>query len=698
VVWALAGTAYAHEAFPARLQIDETAPGVYDVAFTLPVIEGRKLRAEPRLPPTCQDTSPRETGATPGGVTTAWEVRCDPASLAGEVVLVDGLLGTQTDLAVRVTTLDGRVHSAILKPSRPGLVIPSPPRASALAMDAAVAGMRRALRNPALWVLLLVVACLRLRWRPLAIAVVACAGGHLAGQWLAGLGWLQVSAHAPPVFAALSAVVPALGFARRDDVPRGWLRPLWLVTLLLGLLLGGSRPEAVPPEGLSHAEQLLAAAGFTVGVALGLALIAIVAIELRKAAGRVLGDSTERVIGYLAGIVGVGMLVHRASVLLVLPDALPRDPLSLVLLAVLLGPTLRAMGAGATVAIGGFAALLSGGMVPGLSGVPLPLGTLLVLGTLFLFGAMLGLGRHLPPRWTLPVAALAAVAHAWYLAFVMADNVSRPVGATVGVALLAVAVLHASLEVRVGSRSVRLLGGVVAVLAVVWRLAEYGRWFDRQVATEAALGLVRLPLLSAALVVAAVVVWPRRRRLLRQLGVETRTPLAAGVLLALAFFVLPVGSPAVRNPFFEPHAPAGDQVRRVLASVLTSTYTAFNLGDEDELYDRLAENVSGDLVADVYLDSRRRLTAGTREGAKVTVKDVSVLDVGEVIGGGESAGRYSYPCKWVVTARVQHMQHVHHRQNTYHGLLTIRLDRNRWKIAWVELHGEERVVVPWRAG
>jgi hypothetical protein len=30
--------------------------------------------------------------------------------------------------------------------------------------------------------------------------------------------------------------------------------------------------------------------------------------------------------------------------------------------------------------------------------------------------------------------------------------------------------------------------------------------------------------------------------------------------------------------------------------------------------------------------------------------------------------------------------------------LTIRLDDNRWKIAWVELHSEERTVVPWRAG
>ena len=37
--------------------------------------------------------------ARPDGVTTRWSVVCDPPSLAGEAILIDGLLGTQTDIA-----------------------------------------------------------------------------------------------------------------------------------------------------------------------------------------------------------------------------------------------------------------------------------------------------------------------------------------------------------------------------------------------------------------------------------------------------------------------------------------------------------------------------------------------------------------------------------------------------------------------
>ena len=44
---------------------------------------------------------------------------------------------------------------------------------------------------------------------------------------------------------------------------------------------------------------------------------------------------------------------------------------------------------------------------------------------------------------------------------------------------------------------------------------------------------------------------------------------------------------------------------------------------------------------------------------------------------------FSYDCRWAVTARVQHLQHVHHRQNIYNGVLTLQSEGGRWKIAGV---------------
>ena len=242
---------------------------------------------------------------------------------------------------------------------------------------------------------------------------------------------------------------------------------------------------------------------------------------------------------------------------------------------------------------------------------------------------------------------------------------------------------------------VRFLGLGVAAAAALWRLADYRIWWDTRVATEAALGLVRVPVVSALLVIVALLAWPRRGRVLKELGVEHRPRVAHWLLLGAAFLLLPIGTVAVRSPFFEPHAPEGEDARRVVANVLSETYHAFNLVDEDELYDTLADNVTGDLVDDLYLDSRRRLKAGTREGAEVTVRDVSVLDIGEPLDLMEAGQGFAYDCRWVVTARVRHLQHVHHRQNIYNGMLTLEIDGDRWKIAGVELRSEDRVVLPW---
>jgi hypothetical protein len=230
----------------------------------------------------------------------------------------------------------------------------------------------------------------------------------------------------------------------------------------------------------------------------------------------------------------------------------------------------------------------------------------------------------------------------------------------------------------------------------MWRLAEYRAWFDHQVATEAALGLLRLPLLALALLVLAFVLWPRRRRVAEQLGVE-RSPKRWHLLLAgAAVLLVPYGTVAVANPFYEPHAPRGVEARRVATRVLSDTYHAFNLTDEDRLYDTLSETVMGDLVDEIYLDSRRRLTAGTREGTQVTVREVGVLEIGEPLGGSATDQGVSYDCRWKVVARMQHLQHVHHRHNIYTGVLTLRPEDGRWKISGVELQSEDRVVAPWR--
>ena len=445
---------------------------------------------------------------------------------------------------------------------------------------------------------------------------------------------------------------------------------------------------------------------FAVGSVGGLLLIAAVATELRTVLSLIVGgrwwDTATRVSGYLLGTVAAGMVLATVVALVVTASDLQRAPIELVLLASILGLTLAVAGLSSSGIVIGFFGLVSVGLVPGLSGVSLPLAGVAVVGTLMLMGAALAGGRLLPTRWAVLVGAFAAAACGWWMGSELLENVSRSTGAAFGAVVVASCVLFAALSVgraaggRPLSIGLRIIGAVVFAAAAGWRIAEYRAWFDSRVATEAALGLIRAPLLAALLLFATMLAWPRVRRVPRELGVDQRPRTAHWLLLGAAFLALPFGTVAVPNPIFTPAAPRGDSARRVVTNALSETYHAFNLANENALYDTLENSVTGDLVDNLCLDSRRRLTAGTREGAEVTVRDVSVLEIGEPRDMSQPGGDFAYDCRWVVTARVRHLQHVHHRQNIYNGVLTLRIDGDRWKIAGVELESEDRVVVPWK--
>lgn len=703
VAWLAAAPVAADVVFPARLDVVETGPGRYSITFTLPMIEGRVLRAMPSMPPTCRDLTEREQTATFRSVTTTWAVGCEPPSLAGEAIFVEGLLGTQIELAFSLTTLDGRAYNEILKPSRPGFLVPPPPSPAALAADAGMAGVRWVMRQIGLWLLVLVVGLAGVRAREVGWGVVAFATGTAAGQWLVAQGWLDVSRPVGDAFILLTAAVPAVRLAGGGERWQGWIQPLWPVMLLTGALVAGNGTAVISTEGLSRGEQLGSLGLFAAGTAFGVAWLALVAVELemvlaRASNGRRRADGS-RVLGYALGALATGMLLARVVALALVARGFPPHALSLVVAALVLGPFLVIAFAGGRWTVPAFAALAVLGFVPGLARLNMPLGEVLVPALLGGAGLALGLARPPRPGWALAVAAAATVACAWSGTLVLVDNVSRSTAAAASTILSAIAVLYVvlalgrRLQPGASALTARAVGFGVVLWVAVGRLAAYQIWFEREVATSSALGLLRIPVAATALAVLAALLWPRRRRVLDELGVQRRRPVRHWFALAAAFLAVPYGTAAVRNPLYQVRAPRGDDARRIASSVLFDTYRAFNLNDEEEVFDRLADSVSGDLVEDLYLDSRRRLTEGTRAGTEVTVRDVSVLEIGEPTEERAGSGAFAYDCRWVVTSRVRHLQHIHHRQNIYGGVLTLTVEGDRWKIAGVELASEDRVVL-----
>ena len=706
VAWLAGAAARADVVFPARLDIAETEPGRYDVSFTLPMVEGRVLRATPVLPPTCRDVTERERTAGRGGVTTTWSAVCEPASLAGEAILVEGLLGTQIEIAFNLTTLDGRAFTEILKPSRPGFLVPPPPSLWELAGGGGLAGLRWVLGQTVLWLLALVVGLTGARSRDLGWGIAAFALGAAIAQLLVDRGWLAVSLPGAECFVLLTAFVPAVALAGGGDHWRGWIRPLWPTSLLAGALLAGTGGSAVPVEGLSRAEQGAMLALFAAGTAVGLGWLLVIATELRRVVAGGLADRGRsvglRVLGYVLGAAAAGMLLARVVGLTLLVGELPPRFLVVVVAAVALAPFVAISGPARRWTVPAFAALACVGMTAGLNRLSMPMGELVVPALLLVIGLSLLLARPASRTWALAIATVAVVASSWSATLELADNVSRSTALAAATVLVATAVFFIAATLcrqrplDSASRTARIVGLAVVLLVAVDRLAAAWSWFEREVVTAAALGLLKVPLPALVLVGLSALLWPRRRRVLGELGIERRRTMWHWAALALALLVVPYGAVAIRNPLHEPHAPRGDDARRVVSSVLFDTYRAFNLRDEEEVFDRLADSVTGDLVEDLYLDSRRRLNAGTRQGTEVTVRDVEVVEIGEPTQRVAGTNTVSYDCRWVVTSRVRHLQHIHHRQNIYGGVLTLTVDGDRWKIADVELTSEDRVVIPGR--
>jgi hydrogenase/urease accessory protein HupE len=697
---ALAATAWADLANPSTLVIEETSPSRFTVELTLPVINGRIVKAKPVLPDICVADGEPEVRGDARKAIRAWTVTCDPAQLVGAPVGIHGLLGTVLDVLLTLETLDGRRHVRQLRATQAFFVIPRPPTLTDLASGAGRGGAERLLRRPEMALLILLSLLMGMRWRALLVALVAFAAAQGLGQWLAGQRWMVMSVFLPQVAAAATAWLVGVELMGRPVLRPGWWRPFSVPMLALGVLYGAAQPETVPTMGLSAAEQGLSLLLFAAGALAGLLLLALCADQLRMALVGLSDGARERWtfrVAYMSVVLAGGIFFYRASAPFFSGGVNPAVPMVTLVTAAALGLWCRRDygAAGLVLAIVAGASCAAGVSVS-FRGA-LPLASVAVFGLLALVGARLLLAKRWPPWLALSIVAVAALYQGHHAGQILRHDTMLPIANAAGMGALLAAVFFVCYRAipaddLAGRSSLRVPGILAMLLAGLWQLAAYREWASGPVATDLAMGLARLPVLAMILLLGAWLAWPRRRRFAAQNGASA--PVAHWALLGLAFFVLPLGTLRVDIPFHAPDAPSAAEASRVLDTLLTDTYLAFNLADEDAAFDRLAHNLSQDLVADVYLDSRRRLTAGTREGAEVTVRDVSVTEVDAPIGTADNA--FTYPCQWVVTARVRHLQHVHSRQNLYAGELTIQVEDDRWKIADLDLLSEERVVLSWK--
>jgi hypothetical protein len=115
--------ALAHDSRPAYLEINETAPGHYELLWRTPVNAGMRLPVMLKLPDDTRNmTAPSLKEFTGLLVERRW-IDAGKTGLAGKRIEFVGLQATITDVLVRVQLLDGTHTTTLVHPSHAGVEV-----------------------------------------------------------------------------------------------------------------------------------------------------------------------------------------------------------------------------------------------------------------------------------------------------------------------------------------------------------------------------------------------------------------------------------------------------------------------------------------------------------------------------------------------------------------------------------------------
>jgi hypothetical protein len=265
--WSL--PAAAHEVRPAYLQIDQTDATSFTVLWKTPLLSGMPLPVVLKFPESVIHSSPPVERPLPGSIL---QKRIISASdgLAGLRIDFVGLQATITDVLVRVTWMDGRQATAIVRPSQPWYVVPAEQTTWSVAAEYTKLGVRHILFGLDH---LLFVASLMLivrDWRVLVTTITAFTLAHSITLALATFGLVTLPAGPTEAMIALSILLVAAEAVRmeRGETSLTITWP-WVVAFGFGLLHGFGFAGAMIDLGLPQRDVPLALLFFNVGVEIG---------------------------------------------------------------------------------------------------------------------------------------------------------------------------------------------------------------------------------------------------------------------------------------------------------------------------------------------------------------------------------------------------------------------------------------------
>lgn len=141
-------------------------------------------------------------------------------------------------------------------------------------------------------------------------------------------------------------------------------------------------------------------------------------------------------------------------------------------------------------------------------------------------------------------------------------------------------------------------------------------------------------------------------------------------------------------PFLQQTSFSKPEANRLISQLLKNTYRAFDFREESDIYDKLAVSNDGELLSEVYIQTKKGMVLENQGGIQVKVKEVELLEVDEIITEKEGL---AYNVRWIVKGDVGHWGHIHRRTNQYSAILNIKAVARVWKLSGIEIIEEKRL-------
>jgi hypothetical protein len=204
------------------------------------------------------------------------------------------------------------------------------------------------------------------------------------------------------------------------------------------------------------------------------------------------------------------------------------------------------------------------------------------------------------------------------------------------------------------------------------------------------LGTIRVPWVSLICAVLLLAVIGMLIRRIHQ-GGSLVAPLVSGLVLLVAGVVAwPLVGITVTRPATLAGKMSPELSQDLLQVLLKNVYRAFDFRDEEDVYDKLAFSVSGDLLSDIYLQNRKSFSVQKAGGAQAKIKSVEIeAATAERLDDRPLA--YAIKGRWAAQGTVGHWGHVHTRRNRYDAIVTVEAVDGAWKITDLEILEEQRV-------